>query len=540
MSRVLFVVAAAALLAAMVLSRSAQAEDDRSWVTCPGLLPAELRPTKADGQAPIAFVLRGELPGDFSLRAYTTVPGDLRVEFLVDGEVFATENHAPYSLFGDDGYTLNRGSLEARPTILTAIVYHQGDAVALASASTMIAPRDTCASPTPAPPNPNEPGDSQLISFEIEGSPPNDFTLRADAALSVDVRVEFEVGDELFAIENNPPYSLFGDNGFVMNSGSLGAGQHEVTALVYEQDGAAVLASGSTFIGVASTITPIPTVTPVLPPPVATRTPTPDSTRPPATPTATSTPIPSAATATSTLTPTPVVPTATSTRTATPTAALPPTATPTLPAQEGSRDKYLWPFSSTSPWNMPIGSSAQYTSANLGTPSGFFFEDEFLYLDPAAPSRTLSGDHHIWPASCTGGGENVQVLVRDGAIIPGGGPSYAPNNTGGALLASNPNVVQEFLASCRNSGTGDTICGVDLRGLPARPSSFRTWFLLCTWRIRAVRDRRIAAGVGTGTRHAYPACPEAHHASFDAVRRPGRTVRWRPQVACNHRRRRVE
>lgn len=137
-----------------------------------------------------------------------------------------------------------------------------------------------------------------------------------------------------------------------------------------------------------------------------------------------------------------------------------------------------------------------YAAANLGAPSHYFGEDEFLFLDPNAPARTLSGDHHIWPASCTAGGENIQVRVRDGALIPSGSASYQPNNTGGAILHADPNIVQEFLASCRNNGTGTLYagwifnpdCRLDLRGsglgtycahggsgLSATAGSLRVW-----------------------------------------------------------------
>jgi hypothetical protein len=108
---------------------------------------------------------------------------------------------------------------------------------------------------------------------------------------------------------------------------------------------------------------------------------------------------------------------------------------------------------------MPIGSGAQYTPANLGTPQQWFTEEEFIYLDPNAPVRTLSGGGHAWPASCTGGSSSLQVRIRDGATIPGGGPPYAPNNTGGVLLHNNTDLVQEFLASCRNNGTGTLYAG---------------------------------------------------------------------------------
>src|SRR3546814_16737187 len=69
-----------------------------------------------------------------------------------------------------------------------------------------------------------------------------------------------------------------------------------------------------------------------------------------------------------------------------------------------------------------------------------------LYLDPNAPIVNLQ-DNNGWPASC-GGGSTVQTIrVRNGARIPGGSSSYYPNNTGGALLASDSNMIREFFRS---------------------------------------------------------------------------------------------
>ncbi|HZP57423.1 MAG TPA: hypothetical protein VFC53_07695, partial [Dehalococcoidia bacterium] len=119
----------------------------------------------------------------------------------------------------------------------------------------------------------------------------------------------------------------------------------------------AATATAAVALPVGETLTPVNTPTPVLP------TPTPTPTRTPTnTPTRTPTPVPPTSTPvppTSTPVPptsTPVPPTATRTP-------VPPTSTPT--AGSGTRDKLLQPFASDSPWNMPIGSGAQYVAANL-------------------------------------------------------------------------------------------------------------------------------------------------------------------------------
>ena len=74
--------------------------------------------------------------------------------------------------------------------------------------------------------------------------------------------------------------------------------------------------------------------------------------------------------------------TMTPTRTATPAATRTPSATsspiPTITA--GSRDKLKQPFASTSVWNMPIGSSAQYVAARISTNGGYWTDEEPIIM----------------------------------------------------------------------------------------------------------------------------------------------------------------
>lgn len=212
------------------------------------------------------------------------------------------------------------------------------------------------------------------------------------------------------------------------------------------------------------TRTPTPTSTrtntPVPPTPTRTPTPTPTRTNTPVAPTATRTPTPTRTNTpvppTATRTPTPLAPTAT--RTPTPVAPTP-TRTNTPVTGGGTRDKYLQPFASNSVWNHPIGSGAQYVDANLPR-TNYYQETELIYLDPAAPLRTLE-DNGQWPATCGSGSNEGQVRIPNGVLIDEGSDSYMPNNAAGALRADN-NTIQEFLYASRCNGTGSVYTGLTL------------------------------------------------------------------------------
>lgn len=210
-----------------------------------------------------------------------------------------------------------------------------------------------------------------------------------------------------------------------------------------------------------ATVTPTPTRTNTPVAPTATRTNTPiapTATRTPTpTPTRTNTPVVATATRTPTPTRTPFV--ATPTRTNTPVTAPTATATATQVQGGGPRDKYLQPFSSTSPWNHPIGSNAQYVDANLPR-TNYYHETELVYLDPSAPLRPLR-DNGQWPATCGGGSSQGEVRIPDGVLISQGSDSYMPNNAAGALRADG-RTIQEFLYASRCNGTGEVYTGLTL------------------------------------------------------------------------------
>lgn len=197
-----------------------------------------------------------------------------------------------------------------------------------------------------------------------------------------------------------------------------------------------------------------PSPTPLPPTPILSTTP-PLST---ATPTRTATALPSTATPTPSSTPTPIP---THTTTVVP---MPPTGTPTpsptaTAPSGGGRSKLLQPFSSTSPWNMPIGTGAVYVDAGLPR-TNYTTESEYPVLSTTAPLRPLM-DNGAWPASCGGGVTVGDVRIPDGYLIEEGSASYMPNNAAAALGADG-RTVQEFLYASRCDTTGPVYAGISL------------------------------------------------------------------------------
>jgi hypothetical protein len=295
------------------------------------------------------------------------------------------------------------------------------------------------------------------------------FSVRWSQALS------FAAGDYTFVTTHDDGGRLYIDGLPVIDSWSvqipttysatvtLSAGTHMVQLDYYSTWGGAVAqlsyapatANATTSI---STTTAVPTATNTVAP-TATNTPAPTV---PATSTATPANTPAAA-ATSSATATPIsttTPTPTPTQTALPSAtpvpptatAAPPTATwtptaapvtATATASVGARDKYQWPFASTSIWNMPIGSGAAYVPAGvqpaLGWQNGVMTtDDEFIGLNPNDPLKTLGNGLQVHvPASMQHDGSwngVTALLLADGTTVaegqplllnPGGNPSWA-------------------------------------------------------------------------------------------------------------------
>lgn len=147
-------------------------------------------------------------------------------------------------------------------------------------------------------------------------------------------------------------------------------------------------------------------------------------------------------------------------------AGLPPPVDAGQPAQDagilpGTRDKLLWPFASTSPWNMPIGSNAVYVNAQL--PRTFWaVENTLNIMTPTAPLRTMYNNGQWWPGTtCNASGSTKQVPIPDGYVVPAppsGGDGTLPNRTGAVLMPDGV-TVQEFQYATRCSSTGPLTVG---------------------------------------------------------------------------------
>jgi len=150
-----------------------------------------------------------------------------------------------------------------------------------------------------------------------------------------------------------------------------------------------------------------------------------------------------------------LTPTLTAASTATPSAVPTFTPTPTSPPS-ASRSKLLQPFSSTSPWNYPIGSGAQYVDAQI---SGGIWavENGMPILAPNAPMRALRNNGDWWPdAACNASGSSQNVPIPDGYVVPAppsGGDGTLPNRTGGVLLADGATIVEfQYATRCQSTG----------------------------------------------------------------------------------------
>jgi hypothetical protein len=118
------------------------------------------------------------------------------------------------------------------------------------------------------------------------------------------------------------------------------------------------------------------------------------------------------------------------------------------------RDKFLWPFSSTSPWNMPIGSKARYARVNIKPAPRFRVDLEYFYqLKASDPLRPVFGPSS-WTKRCSGKKSmHISLPVPDDLIIPDARKGYTPNNAAAFLLPDGKTLVQlEPLARCEKGG----------------------------------------------------------------------------------------
>ncbi len=119
-----------------------------------------------------------------------------------------------------------------------------------------------------------------------------------------------------------------------------------------------------------------------------------------------------------------------------------------------TRDPWLWPFAATSPWNMPIGSGAQYAPANLGNGIYSTVDVDLLYRVPAgAPVRNVYAPGAWGPGRCTGTNPQGTLAIPDNLIVPDATSTSTPNNASAFLMADGRTLIQlNPLARCTAGG----------------------------------------------------------------------------------------
>ena len=131
-------------------------------------------------------------------------------------------------------------------------------------------------------------------------------------------------------------------------------------------------------------------------------------------------------------------------------------ATPSQTSTPTTRNKFLWPFSPTSPWNMPIGSDALYLPANFQKAGYAGADEEYLiWLKDGDPLRQLYQPGAWGEGRCTGT-QPVGIAplpIRDDYIVADAQPGNTPNNASAFLLPHGRTLVQiEPLARCQAGG----------------------------------------------------------------------------------------
>ncbi|WP_017317893.1 hypothetical protein [Mastigocladopsis repens] len=133
------------------------------------------------------------------------------------------------------------------------------------------------------------------------------------------------------------------------------------------------------------------------------------------------------------------------------------------PSQTPTRDKLLWPFATTSPWNMPIGSNAKYVDAYIGSKGVGVDTDWFITTkesDPVVATYMPGG----WDKDrCTGTQPQQQaqwhpeagqpLKVPDDLIIADARQGFTPNNSSAFLMPDGKTLVSfNVTARCKQGG----------------------------------------------------------------------------------------
>jgi hypothetical protein len=126
------------------------------------------------------------------------------------------------------------------------------------------------------------------------------------------------------------------------------------------------------------------------------------------------------------------------------------------PTRAGTRNKLLWPFASTSIWNMPIGRGAVYVPAQIAPPTiqSLTSDQDIIVMDPAAPLVGLlySGAGWSGGSRCTGTGSALaSVPIPSNFTVSSDGH----NDALAVLMPDGQTVLQgQPFARCAAGGVG--------------------------------------------------------------------------------------
>jgi len=140
------------------------------------------------------------------------------------------------------------------------------------------------------------------------------------------------------------------------------------------------------------------------------------------------------------------------------------------PAVSSTRDPLKQPFSSTSIWNMPIGSGAVYVPANIPVTTGYKIsrvDEERIILRPSAPMVDVYYNGVGWSGGnrCTVQGSLLTRVPMPTEFVV---PNSPANESTAALLPDGRTLIQmQPLARCSAGGDATSLVawgGVDLYG----------------------------------------------------------------------------
>jgi hypothetical protein len=215
-----------------------------------------------------------------------------------------------------------------------------------------------------------------------------------------------------------------------------------------------------------------------------------------------------------------------------------PTALNPVPAPGAGRDPLRHPFASTSIWNIPIGTNAQYVPAQLSATPGNspwagmpFIDEEKIVLRPAAPLTRLHYNNAAWSGHdrCSPrGGEVVVVPMPRDYVIP----NSTENNSAAFLMPDGHTVVQtQPLTRCTAGAAGTSMASfssVDLYGDGVTGAHGGSGLSALGGSIRL---GELRPGASTGPRHVLKVNVYAQEALFRCTRRR-QCFRW-PAVTAD-------